>query len=142
MPQGGKTQQPTPEADETAVVNEVTGLFHQVVAAGQIEDPVSVQEFLSPIDEAAGEPQVCTIEEIIEEHLNPEQNDDEEIQQPPPPPPTAQEADTALKLVREYLVRQDETERQDILYIEQIVRRVEGCQINSSKQTTLERWFT
>ena len=38
VPQGGNTQQPTPEADETAVVNEVTGLFHQVVAAGQIED--------------------------------------------------------------------------------------------------------
>jgi len=28
VPQGGKTQQPTPEADETAVVNEVMGLFH------------------------------------------------------------------------------------------------------------------
>jgi len=113
-----------------------------VVAAGQIKDPVSVQDFLSPVDEAAGEPGMRTIEEIIEEHLNPEQNDDEEIHQPPPPPPTAKEADTALKLVREYLVRQDETERQDILYIEQIARRVEGCRINSSKQTTIERWFT
>ena len=86
VPQGSNTQQPTPEADETAVVNEVIGLFYRVVAAGQIEDPVSVQEFLSPVDEAAGKPRVRTIEEIIEEHLNPEQNDDEEIQQPPPPP--------------------------------------------------------
>ena len=75
MPQGGNTQQPTPEADETAVVNEVTGLFYWVVAAGQIEDPVSVQEFLSPVDEAASEPGARTIKEVIEEHLNPEQNE-------------------------------------------------------------------
>jgi len=38
-----------------------------------------------------------------------------------------------LKLVREYLVKQDETERQDILYIEQIARRVEWLLLTLSR---------
>ena len=93
------------EANKTTIVNKVIGLFYQVVAASQIKDPISIQDFLSPVNEAASELGMRMIEEIIKEHLNLEQNDDKEIHQPPPPPPTTKEVDIALKLVREYLIR-------------------------------------
>ena len=93
------------EANKTAIVNEVMGLFYQVVAASQIKDPISIQEFLSPVNKATSKLGACIIKEVIKEYLNLEQNNNKEIYQLPLPPPTTKEVDIALKLVREYLIR-------------------------------------
>ena len=84
------------------------------------------------------------LEEVLEEHLGLQrtQNDDEDDEQPGPPVRTIQEAQQALQVLIEYTEGSDDLHADYLRGLERLEAAIKAIKINSTTQSTLDRWIT
>jgi hypothetical protein len=121
-------------------------LYDEVIKAGHIHDSMAISSFLNPIEEAEEEGNDSldpdeVLEEVLGEHLGHQltQNDDEE--QSEQVTRTAKEAQEALQILIEYAEGQDALSSNHMRALERLEMAIEGIQVQSQQQSTLDSWI-
>jgi hypothetical protein len=126
---------------------DLTTLFSTVRDAGQIQDMMSLSQFLNPEDEniedqhGTNEPD---IDEIIARHIG---QDEEEIgnaedEMVETPIPSISEALQALEIIQRYQEHQETSTVNELLTLQRIERSIGLKMINSQQQDTLDGWIS
>ena len=124
-------------------------IYEQVIRAGNIQDSMTISNFLNPdeeevdiLDNGQTMDQNEVLQEVLDEHLGLQstQNDDDD-EQPRPPIRTTQKAQHTLQVLIEYTEHQDALQVDYLRALEHLESALEGIRINSQVQSTLDNWI-
>ncbi|ELR02653.1 hypothetical protein GMDG_08831, partial [Pseudogymnoascus destructans 20631-21] len=128
----------------------VTELYQKVMEAGNIQDVMSVANFLNPVDEDdngedeqnVGEDEV--LQEVLQEHLGlpTTQSDEEDDDQLPQPMYSMADAKQALHILIGFAESQESLSSDYLRTLEWLESAIEGIQQASLVQGTLDTWIT
>jgi hypothetical protein len=141
----------TPISLPTVIVPlDLPELYEQVVRVGNIQDFMSISNFLNLdkelINMEDNEHTLCK-EEILNEILNGHlgiqlnHNDDEEDAQPDQPVHTLQDAQQAIQVLIDYTETQEALQADHLRALEQLEAAINTISLNSQVQSTLDRWI-
>lgn len=127
----------------------ITELYNKVIAAKDIQDAMTISNFLNPVDEEDGEEDERTVgddevlQEVIQEHLGIQstQNDDDEEEQPAGPVYSALDAKQALHVLIEFIECQDSLSTEDLRALERLEPKIDQIRETSMVQGTLDSWI-
>jgi hypothetical protein len=123
-------------------------LYEQVVRAGNIQDVMSISNFLNPeeevveiVEDTINEEQV--LQEVLEDHLGIQTTqDDDEDDAIAQPVHTLQVAQKALRVLIEYTESYESPGTEYLRTLERMEAAFSTLQLNSRVQSTLDRWIT
>jgi hypothetical protein len=120
-------------------------LFQRLEVASNVRNTMDLANFLNPVDEDIDEDSQASddIQQILESHLQAEdQEEEEEIDEPlPPPPPSASHALSAIQLVQSFLEYQEDSTASEMSAIRRLEGKFSLLQLDSLQQRTLDRWL-
>jgi hypothetical protein len=113
----------------------------------RIPDVMSLQHILHPEDEdQEEETDIVILADIIAQHTQEDIYDEdvmlEDIEPQPIALPSPTEALAALQVLRTFQEHREETQRQDLRYLDQYERHLQLLVRQSQTQATLDRWLT
>lgn len=113
----------------------------------RIPEVMDLRFILHPQDEdGEEEDEQVSLADIIQQHIQePTMTDeaiDEDVEPPPVIIPTPGEALTALQVLRTFQEHRDETQHQDLRYLDQFERHLRTIIASTQSQGTLDNWIT
>lgn len=125
----------------------ISELYNKVVRTGNIQDEMTVSNFLNPVGEDERDDvvldQEAVLQDILQEHLGFENQEEEreEQEQVEQPTHTVKEAYDALQILINYVEGQDTMATDYLRGLERLETVIKGLQEQSKAQSTLDYWL-